>query len=442
MRDPETRSEARAAMTQPTALPQPSSGWRYAGWRNLAAGFVCSVLLVGSTIYSFGLYVVPFNEAFGLTRAQANVGMMIFAIAIAVWSPFVGSLLDRVPAPGILCAGGALLGVGLCTIANTASLHWVCVAIAGPLALGMACAGPLAASTVVARWFRRRRGRAMGLVAVSTAAGGFVMTQVGAYLILHYGWRQALNATGIGASLVVCCIALLFIRSRPSEEELRAGGEVGEMGDPELAAGSAAEWSTRQLLRAPNFWFIAFGAGLLLASDQALLISKIPYLLDIGIELQAASFLVACQSASSMAGKLGVGFAADRVDLRKLFALVAAAHLILLGALILKPGYWTLLVVFSCVGIAVGGVHPILTMLIAAAFGSRSYGSAYGRMNLVMQPISLLALYFIGAVYDRSGVYDAAFWVFGGLIFVGIALISAVRLHAPGAAGQRESVSL
>ena len=61
-------SEPKAAVIQPQALPQGSAGWRYAGWSNLAAGFVCSVLLVGSTIYSFGLYVVPFNEAFGLTR--------------------------------------------------------------------------------------------------------------------------------------------------------------------------------------------------------------------------------------------------------------------------------------------------------------------------------------------------------------------------------------
>ena len=409
-------------------LEQTRSGWRYAGWWNLAAGFVCSVLLVGSTLYSFGLYVSPFSQAFGLTRAEANSGVMILTVAMAVWAPLVGSLLDRVSAVGIICAGGCLLGVGLCTIANTSSLVWVCAAIAGPLALGIACAGPLAASTVVARWFRRRRGRAMGLVAVSTAAGGFVMTQVGAYLILNYGWRRALTATGIGAALIVCSVALRFIRSRPSEEELRSGGEVRGPEDLELAAGDGPEWSTGRLFRTPNFWLIALGAGVLLASDQALLISKIPYLLDIGIDLQAASLLVACQSASAMLGKVAVGFAADRIDLRKLFAAVAGAHLFLLAALILKPGFWVLLVVFSFVGIAVGGVHPILTTLVAAVFGSQSYGSVFGRMSLVVQPISLLALYFIGAVYDQSGVYDLAFWVFGGLVFVGSGLIWAVRL--------------
>ena len=355
--------------------------------------------------------------------------MMILAISIAVWSPLVGSLLDRLPAAGIMCFGGAMLGIGLCIIANTFSLVWVAFAIAVPLGLSIACAGPLAASTVVARWFRRRRGRAMGLVAASSATGGLVMTQVGAYLILNYGWRGALQATGIGSALIVFLVALFFVRSHPSEDQLRAGGEVDGSEDPDGGAAEDSDWSTRRLIRTPNFWLIAFGAGMLLASDQALLISKIPYLLDIGIELQAASFLVACQSASSMAGKVGVGFAADRIDLRKLFAVVAAAHLLLLAALILKPGFWTLLVVFAFVGIAVGGVHPILTTLIAAAFGSRAYGSVYGRMNLVMQPISLLALYFIGRVYDETGFYDVAFWTFGVVVFVSIALVWAVRLR-------------
>jgi MFS family permease len=403
-------------------------GWGYAGWWTLGASFTCSLLVVGATIYSFGLYVVPFGEAYGLTRAQANTGMMMLNVGIAAWSPLVGSLLDRLPATRLVLLGGVMLGVGLCTIANAPSLVWVGVAIAGPLALSIACAGPLAAATVVARWFRRRRGRAMGITAVSTAAGGFVMTQVGAYLILHYGWRIALTATGIGAGFVIGGLALLFVRSNASEEDLRGAGELVEPGDGGGSTPDDLVWSARRLVVTPNFWLIALGAGLLMASDQALLISKIPYLLDIGIELQAASFLVACQSASATAGKLGIGFAADRIDLRRLFVVVALAHLFVLAALILKPGYWTLLAVFCGAGIAIGGVHPILTTLIAAAFGSRSYGSVYGRMNLVLMPLSLLALYFIGAVYDRTASYDTAFWAFGALVFVSCFLVGAVRL--------------
>ena len=402
----------------------------HANWWNLAAGFLCSVIVVGSTIYSFGLYVKPFVETYGLGRAEANLGMVVLLTATAVWSPLIGSLIDRLRAEWVVCAGGVMLGLGLCGIAHAPSLGWVCVAIGGPLALGMSCAGPLAAATVAARWFRRRRGRALGIVAVSTSAGGFVMTQVGAFLILHYGWQQALTLTGIGGGLAICTFALLVIRSHPTPEQLRASGEVGPEGDPDTAVGGPGKWSTGALLRTPNFWLIAFGAGLLLASDGAILISKVPYLSDLGIGLQAASFLVACQAGSAVAGKLVVGFATERFDMRKLFAGVAFAHILMLATLLAKPSYWTLLVVFSCVGVAVGGVNPIFKALIAAAFGSRSYGAVFGRMNLVTHPINVGFTYYIGLAHDRTGSYDEAFWFFGGVVFVAAWLIALVRLPA------------
>ena len=107
---------------------------------------------------------------------------------------------------------------------------------------------------------------------------------------------------------------------------------------------------------------------------------------------------------------------------------MAALHIVLLAALLMKPGYWTLLVVFSSVGIAIGGIHPIFSTLIAVAFGSRAYGAVHGRMNIVTQPLQLLSIYIVGAAYDRTGTYDPAFWLFAGFVVVAILLISAVRL--------------
>lgn len=69
----------------------------------------------------------------------------------------------------------------------------------------------------------------------------------------------------------------------------------------------------------------------------------------------------------------------------------------------------------------------LLTTLVAAAFVSRAYGSAFGRAILVMKPVALVALCFIGAVYDRTGSYDVDFWTFGVVVFVGILLVWAVR---------------
>jgi len=425
-------------LATPTAgQNSPTAPGPYPGWYTLGASFICSLLVVGSTVYSFGLYVLPASETLGLTRAQANTGMLMLNVGIAIWSPFVGRLLDRLSAPALVLFGGAMLGVGLCSIAQTTSLIVAVAALAGPLALAIACAGPLAAATITSRWFVRRRGRAMGLVAVSTAAGGFVMTQVGAYLIVQHGWQTALTITGVGAATLIGCLALALIRSRPRDDQLIASGEIDDRDHAANESPNSDAWPTRRLLASRNFWLIAFGAGLLMASDQALMVSKIPYLLDLGIELQAASFLVACQSASATVGKLGIGFAADRVDLRSLFVFVAGAHLFVLAALIAAPGYWTLLTVFCVAGVAIGGVHPILTTLVAEAFGSSSYGYVYGRMSILLMTLSSTALYFIGSVHDRTGSYDIAFWVFGGLVFLCAVLILGVHLPSRSGPVQR-----
>ena len=64
----------------------------------------------------------------------------------------------------------------------------------------------------------------------------------------------------------------------------------------------------------------------------------------------------------------------------------------------------------------------------AAAFGTRSYGTVYGRVSLVMVTLSMMTVFAIGSVYDRTGSYDVAFWIFGGLIGLACFLVSAVRL--------------
>lgn len=346
--------------------------------------------MVGSTVYCFGLYLVPLSEAFGLSRGQTSLGMIALSSGIMAWSPFVGRLLDRIDAKRIMALGGVMLSLGLCIIGVTNSTAVLLFAIVGPLSIAMVCCGPLAGSTVVARWFQRRRGRALGFVAVSTSAGGFVMQPLGAQLITNLGWRNAMVTTGVGAGLLIVLLATFVVRSSPSQKDLRAGGEVLEGDASESGFGGEERiWTARELLRSPTFWLIAWGVGILLGSDQALVATMVPYLQDIGFELQTAALLVAFQSGSAITGKVALGLMADRVSLQRLFAVVALAHLILLAALIMKPGYWILLSVVISAGLAIGGVFPLLTMFIATAFGSRSYGTAYGVMNAILQVFAM-----------------------------------------------------
>jgi len=403
----------------------------YPGWMVLAAGFLCAMMAVGCTTYIFGVFVLPVTTEFGISRSEANNGMILLMVGAAAWSPLVGRLLDRAPVRLVMATGALLFGGSLAAISQAQSLPMMAVVIAAPLSLGFAGAGALAANTVVVRWFMARRGRALGVLAVSTSAGGFVFAPLTAVLIEQFGWRNALLAVGLGTGLTMLLLALFVIRDRPRGDEPGHMGEFATAGSGTRTVAGEQLWSYGQLLANRNFWLLTGGLGLLFASDQALLASQVPYFQDAGISLSGAAMIAACMTVSAMLGKLVVGALADRVDLRLLFLGIALCHIGLLGVFIVQPGFWVLVVTASVMGIAVGGVYPLWMTLMAWAFGARSYGTVMGTMAVMKMPLSILALRFAGESFDRTGSYDLAFSAFIVGVVLATGLIFALREPEP-----------
>ena len=411
-------------------IVRPSGRLPYRGWLVVAAGFACAMLTVGATIYSFTFFVPVLVDEFALNYAQANIGIMTLLVGMMIWSPFVGQLIDRLPIRLTICIGAVLFGGGFVMLATATSLTMMMIAAAGPIAFGMVASGAIAANAITARWFRRRRGLAIGIIAVATSFGNAVMSPIAANAIEHFGWRTAILSIGVGVSVVIATVALLLMRDRPTEAQLIAGGEIV----PDAPAGQSAldepVWTLNALLRERNFWLIMFGCGLMLASDQTLIQTNGPYFKTKGISLVDASWLISVGGISAVIGKLVAGWLADHIDVRKVAAVVAIFHIILLGCYIIWPGYWAMLAAFALIGLAIGGVFPVWTVLTANSFGSRSFGAALGTMALGMQPVSIATLYAVGRVRDTTGNYDLAFYGLLGMVVVAFILIS---LSRPGA---------
>jgi sugar phosphate permease len=410
---------------------QSGQGGVYRGWQVLAGAFASSILIVGGTLYIFGLLVAPLSREFGLSRADVNTGLIAAIVGIALWSPFVGQLIDRVSIRILMPLGALLTAAGVAVIAISHSPVVMMAGAAVLLGFGISAAGTLAGNAVVARWFHRRRGRALGLMSVSTSVGGVLIPPVAALLIERFGWRPALLmiavVIGVGASL----LGFFAMRDRPSEGELLAAGET-EVADtgPAAAAADQAEPQVTMgaILRNRDFWLILLGAGLLLAIDQVLVATNIPFFQGQGVALAAASILVAVQSGAAIVGKLLVGFLAERVDIRRLFAGVGALHAVLMMFYIFWPGYWPMLLIIAVIGVAVGGSLPLWGLLVAASFRSQDFGKASGAMGPGMQILSIVFVRLSGEAFDRTGSYQLAMWCFAGAALVAVGLIATTRL--------------
>ena len=400
----------------------------YPGWRVLAGSFVCAALAIGFSSYIYGMFTLSVTQEFGINRATYNNGMIGLLLGNGIASIVLGRLLDRVSARKIMVACALAYGAALISISRTDSLPLMLLLITFPLAFGTSGCGLLAANTVVVRWFQRRRGRALGVLALSTSVGGFISQPLTAFLIDHYGWRTALFLIGLVPMIIFLLMAILVVRNRPAvtmtgyqdEFEIASSDQQG-------AASAERTWSPWQLMKNRHFWLVAVGTGMLFGIDQAVLITQVPYFQDVGYELQVVSLLVAVKTISAIGGKLLVGYLADKVDLRLLFAAVASCNAMLLTVYILQPPFWVLMVAVALLGVAVGGVFPVWSTIMAWVFGARSYGTVMGMMAIIMQPFAIVIVRAVGEVHDRTGSYAPAFSVFIVMALIAIVLISRVR---------------
>ncbi|WP_338424898.1 MFS transporter [Sphingopyxis kveilinensis] len=393
----------------------PAQAWKdvaaYKGWRVAAAGFLLTLIAIGSTTYGYGLFVTPIEQEYGLSRTMVNYGLMLLLVGMTAWGPIVGRLIDRSSSRHLFCLGGVAIGIGLWIIALSDTVTVFALAIFFLISFGAVTCGSLGTVAVASRWFFRLRGRVLGIMAVATSAGGFLVVPFIAHNLEAYGWRTALMIQGALVPATIILLTLLLVRDRPAD----VGQFVDGASSPAVEEEAAPRGSKDQLLtllKTKDFWLLAIGAGLLLGSDQALLISLIPYAIDRGFSAGEAAALMSVLTGSAICGKLVVGWIADLVDKRQLFAIVCLINIGFLIVLIGEPGWGALLAACALCGAAIGGVYPAWHILIGARFGSASFGFTLGLMFWLSLPLALGAIQVAGMSRDHMGSYDLAFQIF------------------------------
>ena len=379
----------------------------YPGWIVLAAVFTSAMLVIGGSIYCYQLFVIPVTTELGISRGSASNAYVALLVGLAVWSPLAGRMFDRASARTLIGAGGIAYGAGMVALSQLSSPVWMLVAVFVLLGLGMTIAGGLAANTVTARWFEKRRGRALGIASIASSAGGFVMIPITTGLIETQGWRTALLVNGCVIALVIVLLALFVVRDRPEAAFIEASDEFAA--DKEVDNAPVPQWTFAKLLTSKAFWMITAAVGLLLASDQAVLTSQFPFFIDIGLSEGEAATIITTMTGSAIAGKMLVGFLAERYDIRWLYALVALFHAGLLGVFLLQPGFWPMLAFVALFGAAVGGIYPVWSVLVSQHFELASFGVAFGAMALFTQVLAIGFVAYVNRTFDASNSYEPAY---------------------------------
>jgi sugar phosphate permease len=407
----------------------------YYGWLVLAASAVSELLVQGATSYSAGLFVLPLQAEFHISRANANSSILfLFAGAILV-SPMVGRFLDAWPIRRLMAVGVVLFSLSLAAIAATSALWLMAVILVIPGAIGFMCLGSLMTSTLVSRWFYRRRGLALGIAAVATSGGGFVVVPLLSRAIQLHGWRQGLFYEAMMIGVIVLILTFTVLRDRPSQMGL--DGHPENRGRPRIAPGKRAV-PLREIFTTSGFWIPALPLCAVSGTSQAIVITLYPYAVQLGFAPAAAALLISGFAVAAGITKVGAGLLADYVNQR--YLLIAAALVMTLSWFLLSlfAGYGAVMAASCLAGIALGCVLPTSAGFIAAWFGSARFGGVMGWGYTLTAATAILAVRFVGAMYDLSGGYALAFRIFAILLAI---LTGVLLLLAPPRAPSRMAAS-
>src|SRR5437016_4342930 len=396
-----------------------------------ATAFFALFSVVGLALYGLPLYYDFMVREFGWSRTMVTSGNAVSKLVVGpVFGFGAGWIVDRfgprrLMMAGILMAGIALVGLG------AISALWMFYFFYLLNALGYVCGGPLPNQVLLSRWFDRTRGTAMGFAYLGIGIGGALVPLLANWLTQHVGWRGSLQVLGVLIVLIALPLAY-FVREDPAglKSKTRPTYDSAAPRAPRTPAPLAPPAPPAPLapvsavLRSPAFYLLALGSMCSIAAvggtNQHL---KLFLSLDRGYSQGEAARVISLVLACSIAGRLLMGWLADRVPKKfvmlMIYLLVASSIPLLLVGSSQAPMY-AFAVIF---GIALGGEYMIIPLMAGELFGVTVLGRVLGIVLTADGVAEATAPMLVGYLRDRSGAYDIGFFM-----LIAAALMGAVAI--------------
>lgn len=388
--------------------------WFY-GWNIVGTGMTFQAIIFGFTFFSFTMWAPEWAAEFNTPLSEVMLIVISMNVAMGFVSPFAGRAMDQWSIRGLICSGAICASLGFALISQATAVWHIMLIYCTLINVGVILAGPLAAQTLAAKWFRVRRGFAIGLSTTGTSVGGFLFPPLVTYLFLTHGWRTAHLILAVMILVVILPLVWTVVRNNPEDKGIAPEADVKANAD-----GSPQhifpEWTTKSILMERNFWAMILAFIPMVTAFGGIQQNLRPYASDLGIGTQDASYLVSVMAATMIGGKLFFARQADYWDHRVLYWIAVAILAGTMGLMLTRPNYTTLVVISGLLGIAAGAFLPLLGAITSSRFGADAFGRVMGLLGPFMIA-SAVGPYIPAAIYDSTGSYDLAIKIFlGGMI--------------------------
>ena len=380
----------------------------FRGWSVVAGVFGMLLVTAGLGFYGLPVYLRALTVEQGFSVGAVSGATAVFFLVSGVAGLPVAGWMERHDPRPLVAAGAVGCAVALLLLGRATAVWQVYVAYA-VFGSGFAACALVPGTTLVTRWFSRRRSVALSIASSGLSVGGAVITPVVATVVEDEGLAATTPWLALVLVATVVPLTAWLLRSSPEALGLQPDGAAAPVqGAAPAYRGDGAAAALR------SRYFAAVTAAHLLAmlaqvGGIAHLYNLVAERRDAGDAASALSLL----ALSSLLGRLLGGVVAARTSMRGLAVGLMVGQAAALVALAVLDGRTALLVTSVAFGLTVGNLLMLHPLLLAERFGVLDYGRIYSRSQLVATLGVAVGPLFIGALHDVVDGYGIAFAVAG-----------------------------
>ncbi len=404
---PERASEPGPALPGPPARTASFYGFRIVGLT-----FFAQFLSMGTFFYTFGVFLKPLTEALGTQRFYVAIALSLQQVVVATLGPWVGKRIATHSIRTLMLWGTLLLSTGALVISQAESIWQVYLGYSLIVGAGISMAGPLPNSALLANWFVRKRGTALGVSQFGVTVSGTVMVPLATWLIATYDWRTAMIVFAVFPVALLAPAVRWVVVNRPEDLGQLPDGDAHPT-DADAASAIANEasedWTLARAIRDRRILMLGLTIGLNFMSMSAILQLLHSHFTDGGLSGAAAAQIVALVTLAGAIAKPLSGILADRFNPRAVMGLSTALQACGVLVILQATGVPLLMLGGAIFGLGYGGVLPLWGVLLGVLFGREDFGRVMGLMGPIMLPFQMIGVPLATWVFDQYGSYTPAF---------------------------------
>jgi len=379
-------------------------------------------LALGS-LYAWSVFVLPLEQEFGWTRADTSLVYTIAIVFFALSFIAAGRIQD-LKGPRI-CAftGGVLVSAGffLSSFTNSLAFLYVAFGVIVGLGNGFGYATPI---PVASKWFPDKRGLAVGLIVGGYGAGSAILGPLAIRLIQGVGWRPTFQI--LGAVFFVMTMAGTALMKnpppgyRPPNWQPKAG-----------AAAAGGDFTTREMLSTPTFYFMWIAYCLGTAAGQMTISQLIPFAGAAGLGAVAATFALPVSAGGNAGGRILSGWMSDTLGrLLTLKIMILLSAIAMPALFLLREQALLFFVLVALVYWCYGTQLSVFASTTADFYGTKNLGLNYGVLFTAWGAAGMIGPLIAGRFFDAFGDYRYAFFTAAALALVALASLSFAKAPA------------